>query len=213
MGVIAGANINDNGLVFSLDAANFRSQSGSGLTSFGLVGENNCTLVNGVGFTSTNGGSFIFDGTNDYIDLGNTIQNYSLFTTSFWINYNFFDGSHRSPLGDNAQQFLYHILFLSGTIYIGFSSGGFNGVIHNNISANNWYNFVVTKNSINDINFYQNGNLLGTVNNTATVSINKIGVGYVYDNAKISNVSFYNRALTAKEIKQNYNATKKRYGL
>jgi hypothetical protein len=213
MGVVAGANINDNGLIFSLDAANFRSYSGSGLTSFGLVGGIGGTLVNGVGFTSANGGSFIFDGTNDYIELGTSIQNYSVFTTSFWINYNFFDASHRSPLGDNAQAFAYHILFLSGTVYIGFSSGGFNGVTHNNISVNNWYNFAVTKNSSNDINFYQNGILLGTVNNTATVSINKIGAGYVHDNARISNVSFYNRALTAQEILQNYNATKGRYGL
>ena len=68
MGVIAGANINDNGLIFSLDAANFRSYSGSGLTSFGLVGGIGGTLVNGVGYTSSNSGSFIFDGTNDYID-------------------------------------------------------------------------------------------------------------------------------------------------
>ena len=201
------------GLIFSIDAGNSRCYSGSGNTAFGLVGGIGGTLNNGVGFTSSNSGAFSFDGSNDYIDLGSSIQNYSLFTTSFWINYNFFNESHRSPLGDNSQQFLYHILFLSGTIYIGFSSGGFNGVVHNNISANNWYNFAVTKNPSNDIRFYQNGILLGTVNNTATVSINKIGVGYVYDNAKISNVSFYNRALTAAEIRQNYNATKKRYGL
>ena len=70
MGVIAGANINDNGLIFSLDAANFRSYSGSGNTSFGLVGGIGGTLVNGVGFTSTNSGSFIFDGTNDYVFVG-----------------------------------------------------------------------------------------------------------------------------------------------
>jgi len=201
------------GLVFSMDAANTRSYSGSGLTAYSLVGGIGCTLVNGVGFGTTNSGSFNFDGTNDFINLGSSIQNYSLFTTSFWINYNFFDGSHRSPLGDNTQEYSYHILFLSGNIYIGFSSGGFNGVVHNNISANNWYNFAVTKNPSNDISFYQNGILLGTVNNTAFVSINKIGVGYVYDNAKISNVSFYNRALSAAEIKQNYNATKRRFGL
>ena len=215
MGVIAEANINDNGLIFSLDAANFRSYSGSGLTSNGLIGENNCTLVNGVGFTSTNGGSFIFDGSNDYIDLGNTIQNYSLFTTSFWINYNFFDGNHRSPLGDDSQNSSYHILFLFGSLYLGFSSSSFVGFAHNNISINTWYNFVVTKNSSDNVSFYQNSLLLGTntVEAGKLASINKIGRGYVYDNAKISNVSFYNRALSAQEIRQNFNATRKRYGV
>ena len=68
MGIISGANLIDNGLVYSLDAANFRSYSGSGLTSNALVGGIGATLVNGVGFTSANNGSFIFDGTNDYID-------------------------------------------------------------------------------------------------------------------------------------------------
>jgi hypothetical protein len=215
MGIISGANLIDNGLVYSLDAANFRSYSGSGLTSFGLVGGIGGTLVNGVGFGTTNSGSFIFDGSNDYIDLGNSIQNYSLFTTSFWINYNFFDGNHRSPLGDDSQNSSYHILFLFGNLYLGFSSSSFVGFAHNNISINTWYNFVVTKNSSDNVSFYQNSLLLGTntVEAGKLASINKIGRGYVYDNAKISNVSFYNRALSAREIKQNYNATKRRYSL
>ena len=215
MGVIAGANINDNGLIFSLDAANFRSYSGSGLTSFGLVGGIGGTLVNGVGFTSSNSGIFTFDGTNDYIELGTSIQNYSVFTTSIWINYNFFSGSHRSPLGDNSQNDSYHLLFLGGIFALGFSSSSYTLVNHNAVNINTWYNFVVTKNSSDNVSFYQNCILLGTTNVPVgrSVSINKIGAGYVYDNAKISNVNFYNRALTAKEIKQNYNATKKRYGL
>ena len=204
-----------NGLVYYLDAANTRSYSGSGLTANGLIGGINATLVNGVGFTSSNNGSFIFDGTNDYIELGASIQNYPVFTTSIWINYNFFDGSHRSPLGDNSQNSSYHILFLYGNLYLGFSSSSFVGFAHNNISINTWYNFVVTKNSSDNVSFYQNSLLLGTntVEAGKLASINKIGKGYVYDNAKISNVSFYNRALTQQEILQNYNATKKRYGL
>ncbi len=216
MGVIAGANINDNGLIFSLDAANFRSYSGSGLTSFGLVGGIGGTLVNGVGFGSTNGGYFIFDGTNDYIELGTSIQNYSVFTSSIWVNFSFFDNMHRSPLGDNTQLYSYHLLFLNGDLYVAFSTNptwAYAAVNHGPISINTWYNFVVTKNSSNTIVFYKNGNLLGSSSAVGAANLNKIGAGYVYDNAKISNVSFYNRALTAKEIKQNYNATKKRYGL
>jgi len=213
MGIAYNTSIVSSGLVFALDAGNTRSYSGSGNTAFGLVGGIGGTLMNGVGFGTTNSGYFIFDGTNDYIDLGISIQNYSVFTTSFWINYNFFDASHRSPLGDNSQQFSYHILLLSGIIYLGFSSGSFTGVNHNNININTWYNFAVTKNSSNNIFFYQNGVSLGSVNNSGLVSINKIGTGYVYDNAKISNVSFYNRALSAQEIAQNFNATRDRYGI
>ena len=88
MGIISGANLISDGLVYSLDAANFRSYSGSGLTSFGLVGGLGGTLVNGVGFTSANSGSFIFDGTNDYIDCGNptVLQGLQLnMTLSCWF--------------------------------------------------------------------------------------------------------------------------------
>ena len=68
MGIISGANLISDGLVYSLDAANFRSYSGSGLTSNALVGGIGATLVNGVGFSSLNAGYFSFDGTNDYIN-------------------------------------------------------------------------------------------------------------------------------------------------
>ena len=105
---------------------------------------------------------------------------------------------------------------MNGDIYVAFSTNPtwtYAAVNHGPISINTWYNFVVTKNSSNNIVFYKNGNLLGSSNATGAANLNKIGRGYVYDNAKISNVSFYNRALTQQEIKQNYNATKKRYGL
>jgi len=215
MGVIAGVNAVNDGLIFTIDAANFRSYSGSGNTANGLVGGIGGTLVNGVGFTTSNSGSFTFDGTNDYIELGTSIQNYSVFTTSFWINYNFFDGSHRCPLGDNSQQYLYHILFLNGVFALGFSSS-FSGnpfilTNHNTININTWYNFVVSKNSSDNVSFYQNAVLLETLYKPGATNIHKIGAGFVYDNAKISNVSFYNRALSAAEVRQNYNSAKKRY--
>jgi len=214
MGISSGPSGVSDGLVFQLDAANLRSYSGSGNTANGLVSGIGGTLVNGVGFSSINGGSFIFDGTNDYIELGTSIQNYSVFTTSFWINFNFFDASHRSPLGDDSGQFSYHILFWSGSIYLGFPAS-YIGITHNNISINTWYNFVVTKNSSHSVSFYQNSLLLGTdfVEAGKLASINKIGRGYVYDNAKISNVSFYNRVLSATEIQQNFNAMRGRYNL
>jgi len=70
MGTKYNPSIVRDGLVYYIDAANTRSYSGSGNTINGLVGGIGGTLVNGVGFTATNNGSFIFDGTNDYIDLG-----------------------------------------------------------------------------------------------------------------------------------------------
>ena len=48
------------------------------------------SLVNGVGFTSSNGGSFVFDGINDYIDLGSW-ENGGAMTFSFWARW---DSNH-----------------------------------------------------------------------------------------------------------------------
>ena len=59
-----------NGLVLNLDAAQLRSYPGSGTTWTDLSGNAyNGTLTNGPTFDSENGGSIVFDGTNDYVNL------------------------------------------------------------------------------------------------------------------------------------------------
>ncbi len=65
-----GVNIVTNGLVLYLDASNTKSYV-SGSTTWSDVSRsgNNGTLINGPTFNSANGGSIVFDGTNDYVDL------------------------------------------------------------------------------------------------------------------------------------------------
>jgi hypothetical protein len=156
MGVIAGANINDNGLIFSLDAANFRSYSGSGLTSFGLVGGIGGTLVNGAGFGSTNLGYFIFDGTNDYlvtsaINLSSTNNITVLFWTKI-VNY------REVSLNSNSiLEFSSNYNNTTGGFNISFgddSSVAFGGVypITLAVKGNTNYNFATfSKTLVNDL--------------------------------------------------------------
>ena len=206
------------GLVLYLDAANpYSYVSGSlnwnDLSRSMLSG----SLENSPGYSSANGGSIVFDGSNDYVDCGNQLLNYEIFTTNLWINWVFFDNSWRSPIGDGSNIYDYHILILSGNIYLGVSSNytgsPFVGVNHGSINQNQWYNFTITKNSSNLVCFYKNGTLLSCDTKVGGTNINTIGKGYVYDNAKIPIVQFYNRALTPSEVLQNYNATKGRFGL
>ena len=76
-----------NGLVLCLDAANPKSYPGSGTTWTDLSGNgNNGTLVNGVGYSSDNLGSLVFDGANDYVNAGNLGSFYSQGTISYWMN-------------------------------------------------------------------------------------------------------------------------------
>jgi hypothetical protein len=246
MGIIAGANINDNGLVFSLDAANFRSYSGSGLTSFGLVGGIGGTLVNGVGFTSTNGGSFIFDGTNDYISTQNIdLSTTNKVTVNCWVKVL----NYREVVGTANILFEFSTNFnnTNGGFVVSFADDSA-GIYESSfpislaVKGNSSYNIsAVSKTLVNDLAWHywvcifdksQNGietflyidgiqrtptltPILGNnTDNFDNTIFNIAGRSGSYNsNISLSNLQIYNRALSAQEIKQNYNATKKRYGL
>ena len=97
MGIDVGPIQVTDGLVFQFDPANFRSYSGSGTTAYSLVGVNSSSLLNGVGFTTTNAGSFVFDGTNDYISTANIdLSTTNKITVCCWVkvlNYRETNGS------------------------------------------------------------------------------------------------------------------------
>ncbi len=211
------------GLVLYLDAANTKSYPTTG-TIWNSIGRTNISgsLTNGPMFSTVGGGSILFDGVNDRVDIEAKLQSYSVFTTSFWVNYLVFDSvsstGHRTPIGDSSQLFGYHVLFLQGLMYLGMSSGFAgnpytNPITHRTINTSTWYNFVITKNSSNDVTFYQNGTSLGTTNKAGLVNVNTIGRGYVNDNSRMTKIMFYDRALTADEVLQNFNTTKSRFGL
>ena len=68
-------NIITDGLVLYLDAANTKSYPGSGTTWRDLSkSQLNGTLTNGPTFNSSNGGSIVFDGVDDYVNLGNVLK-------------------------------------------------------------------------------------------------------------------------------------------
>jgi len=70
-----------------IDAGNPASYSGSGTIVTDLVGNQNGTLINGVGYSSSDGGVFTLDGINDYIDFGtnSVIQPTSARTVVLWV--------------------------------------------------------------------------------------------------------------------------------
>ena len=74
--------------MFYVDAANDKSYPGSGATWSDLIGGNNGTLTNGPIFDSANGGSIVFDGTNEHVVLNNTIT-LNDFTATAVYNVNF----------------------------------------------------------------------------------------------------------------------------
>ena len=77
-------------LVLYLDAGNTRSYPGSGVTWTDLSrGGNNGVLTNGPTFNSGNGGSIVFDGSNDYIQTTNiNLTNTNAVSVDFWCKLN-----------------------------------------------------------------------------------------------------------------------------
>lgn len=215
MGVKSGPRIVKEGLVFDIDAAVLNSYSGSGLTANGLVAGLGATLVNGVGFGSTNNGYFIFDGSNDYLNAGNdsSIQ-ISSGTVSAWTRSSSPGGGFR---GIVAKQFSYG-MFYTDSVFVAYDwqapatrSTGLN------IADGTWKNVVLTF-SGGTGNLYLNGSsVLNTTynisNNLSNLFIGAEANANQYAACNIAQVLIYNRVLSNQEILQNYNAMKRRYGL
>jgi hypothetical protein len=91
MGVAYNPKIVTDGLILCLDAANVKSYPGSGTTWTDLSGNgNNGTLTNGPTFSSDNGGSIFFDGTDDFVTntvtLGDILTSDEEITFCAWFN-------------------------------------------------------------------------------------------------------------------------------
>ncbi len=84
------------------------------------------------------------------------------------------------------------------------------------VVANTWSHITITHSS-SGYEIYINGVLDKSDANTINVTQSTAYIGASFDNrefwnGRIAQVLFYNKKLTAAEIKQNYNATKSRYG-
>ena len=89
MGLAHSPRIVTDELVLALDAGNTKSYPGSGTTWTDLIGSNNGTLTNGPTYSSDDGGSIVFDGSNDYVQLSASSDlNFGTgnFTIEGWFN-------------------------------------------------------------------------------------------------------------------------------
>ena len=216
MAVKAGPRVVQEGLILHVDAAVSRSYSGTGLTVNGLVGGIGGTLVNGVGFGTTDNGYFIFDGSNDYINFGNssTLQQ-STGSLSAWTKASSPGAGYRGII---AKQGAYG-LFYTDSVLVAYDWAAdtprSTGI---NIADNTWKNVVLTYQSgvSNGTRIYINGVSVLTTTITILNQINNLFGGAEanagqYAACQISSFNMYSRVLTAQEVLQNYNTTKGRF--
>jgi hypothetical protein len=215
------------GLVLYLDAANTKSYPGSGNTWSDLSRSGtNGTLTNGPTFNSGNGGSLVFDGTNDYAVVNNiTLTGNISITVSSWINVISNKNTDNvliiygrdGTLGQTAG-----IYYRTSDPNVRFTAWGGAGVDYQTgfvKDFNVWHYWTIVYNTTN-ITIYRDGIIdpVGSLVRTLNFTLGKFTIAGtvnngVYNNQYTSNSQIYNRALTPQEIQQNYNATKSRYGL
>ena len=176
----------------------------------------------GVLYSSANGGSLSFDGSDEYVTIpgGGSLNISNTLTAMVWVYY--ISGNGRIfqkdgppytrcwEIGGYGGQFRMEMWHSNGTGTIGHG---------NSLAVNGWTHLALTFDGT-DIKMYQNSSLVSTVNfpgDIRTDANTPIILGGYWDgeylNGRVSGSQIYNRALTAAEVSQNFNALRGRFGI
>jgi hypothetical protein len=206
-------NIVTSGLTLLMDAGFIPSYPRTGTTWSDLSGNNYVgTLNNGPTFSGANEGSIGFNGSNTYVSTTYTqpAQSSSTsFSWNLWVypvrnsNLDIFMGNRNTTLNFiklTSNNFEYYPMAFGGTM-----------------TLNTWQNISVVKNG-SSFAYYKNGSQTLTSGSTASLVANPFFIGgdntaAEYAQGRVAIASIYNRALSATEVSQNYNALRSRFGL
>jgi len=213
-----------NGLIQYLDAGNIKSYIGSGNTCADLSKNGNShTLQNTPAFSGANGGSIVFDGVDDFTQSNTDI----LLSGNYTLEIAFRRTSSRGDWvrifghsNDGSVRFwgLWIPASFDSVLWQSYRSGG---EFSKSYAFSLNQDYVLTfSNTSTTATMYVNGISLGT-GTTGTIdytgNTSKITIGYAgfhtYHVGPLYYARIYNRALSGSEVFQNYNATKRRFGL
>ena len=213
------------GVVLCLDAADRNSYISGSSTWRDVAGSNNGTLTNGPTFSSSNGGSIVFDGVDDNVQISNSTSTNIIgsgITVSVWVkfsnvgNYKTIFVKDNPTLNSSGYQ-----VYISNTERSRWgitTSNGFNYMFGTVLSTNTWYNILGKYDGTTNY-LYENGVLVNSQSCTGNIvdsSNFSIYMGRYRGEELTGNISItqiYNRSLSASEVLQNYSAQKSRFGL
>ena len=230
MGTTYNPAIVTDGLVLCLDAANKRSYPGTGTTWTDLMGNNNATLYNAITFSEDNAGTLITDATNEYVQTNSNISVVGSSARSIccWFYYenalsaNIL-GYGQTGSGSNGKMF----------DIMSWTSGGYRRLIthhygsgfdtistlpsRNTLNLGEWNYLTVTYDS-SVVRVYTNGEFSNEktmgLNTTASDLFLCRGIHTNYNSRPLGALSsfyLFNRALSADEVRRNYEATVGRF--
>jgi hypothetical protein len=209
------------GMIFGLDAGNRTSYPGTGSTWLDLMGVNNGTMNAGVSWVQDTTDTIRVNGTGTgitFTDSGLLPQ--SGLTVSVWV---------KTSTADKWVVDKGNGGFSSG-YSLSSGSTGLIGLAVNNIGLNTptaittglWTNVVGTWNPSTLIEMYRNGAQVATRTTSIPASISnpsanlRIGARTPSSdqwNGEIAQVLIYNRPLSPTEVSQNFEATRRRFGV
>jgi hypothetical protein len=221
----------------ALDAANIRSYPGTGTTWTDLTGNGYNGTLTSATYSSADGGTIAFNGTNSYVLFSNTttiLNGLSAASMNMWINVTRRSGGgvrYQAIAGwrdDTDTDFYFLLLDSSGaTVNTEFrtrTSTTYDIAVDYTSYFGKWKYISVIASS-NRTDLYIDGALVGSnTSKTGTfgASSNQLRIGT--DSAfpslvtypmqgNMANFSAYNRALSAAEVQQNYKAQKSKFNL
>ena len=207
-----------------LDAGSTSSYPGTGTAWTDLSGNSrNGTLTNGPTYTSADGGAIVFDGANDFVQCSGSLTATAA-TFVIWIRRN------------GAQDDFDGIIYSRSANATGISFYGTTNKIsytwNNAVDTYSWDSGLtipdltwcmiavsVTSTSATAYLCQSSGitSAINTVSHTSTtlddIKIGQDDQGARFFNGRIATAMIYDRALSAGEITQNFNALRSRYGL
>ena len=228
MGTSYSPSIVNNGLIFSLDAANPRSYSGTGTSCTDIIGNRIGTLQSTGMFDSKNNGVFHFDGaSSDYISYTDRIYDVAdndtidSLTLNIWFNCEQNPSTLRELVTwwqSGGQTYLDGFLGFKTSRTIRFGDDWQDSYQFPDTSfVGKWVNIAAVKDSTSNAYIYIDGELKSSKGSGLSWGFNREcriggnqGSGEMWL-GDIGLVLMYNKALSASEVKQNYNAMKARF--
>ena len=216
---LLGQNIVTSGLVLDVDAGYISSYPTTGTSWNDVSGYgNNGTLTNGSTYSTSGGGSIVFDGIDDYINIGNkpTLINLDI-TQEAWVNATSFTNSWHGIISNMPSWGTGFSLQIGPVQKIAAMVSGSYLTTSWMPSVGVWYHIVAThRSSDNYTVLYVNGvqeNFTYRPISYVANAVTEIGVFYTSPsrqllfNGKIPIVRTYNKALSSSEVLQNYQVT------
>lgn len=201
-------------LIACFDPGNPRTYPGTGTTIYDASGNGYTgTLTNGPTYSAVNGGVFVLDGVNDYIDIpiNMSATNYTIVGAARYVV-----AAGRTFSAKNNNWLMGH---WNGTTENYYAEGWVSGV-GAGASDTNWRIYAATGNIASDVyGFYVNGvaqsvpTPSGGSQGPNGFALGSVGGTGEFSNSQIGFMLVYNAVLTADQIIQNFNAYRGRYGI